>query len=267
LPAVRLAKLKSEIDRLLESFGSPAEFKRSLDNLLEFYSDRVYRAGQNVPFRPLTPTRHVPPLVIQQIELALRPYCSYYPLPAMALADSLWPDPYLETRRMAAFILGQAVVDPAQPVLQRLQNWAKPDVPTEIIELLFTLGTASLRKENPGLWLETLQSWLLGPDLERQRLGLKALLPLVEDPSFDNLPPIFRMITVFLHNPQQTLLASLQSLLEALIRRSPTEAHFFLRQILGSPTPPLTIRLIRHIIPLFSAEAQASLRKMMLVRS
>jgi hypothetical protein len=152
-------------------------------------------------------------------------------------------------------------------VLQRLQDWARPEVPTEIVDLLFTLGTVRLRKENPGLWLETLQSWMDGPDLERQRLGLKALLPLVEDPTFDNLPPVFRMITGFMHKPQQTHLAGLGSLLEALIRRSPTEAHFFLRQILGSPTPPLTVRLIRRLIPLFSPETQATLRKMMLVRS
>jgi hypothetical protein len=267
LPAVQLAKLKLEIERLLDSFGSPAEFKHSLDDLLEFYSDRVYRAGQTVTFRPLTPTRHVPRLVMQQLELALRPYCEAYAAAAFALADVLWPNPYLENRHLAIFILGQCAIDPPLPLMERLQEWAKPDVPTEIADLLFSLGTARLRKENPALWLNVIQSWLESPDLERQRLGLQALLPLVDDSSFYNLPPIFRMITAFMHNPQPMLLPGLGSLLEALIRRSPAETHFFLRQILGSPTPPLTVRLIRRLIPLFSPESQASLRKMMLVRS
>jgi hypothetical protein len=75
------------------------------------------------------------------------------------------------------------------------------------------------------------------------------------------------MITSFMHTSQPAMLPALQDLMEALIQRSPTEALFFLRQILGSPTPPPTIRLIRRLIPLFSPESQASLRKMMLVRS
>ena len=267
MPAVQLARLRDEIARLLEKFGSPPDFKRSLDDLLDFYADRVYRAGHNVAFRPLTPTRHIPPLVMQQVELALRPYCSYYTPASLALADILWPDLYLETRRLAVFILGQAALDPPQPVMQRIQGWAKPEVPTEILEMLFSGGTARLRKENPGLWLETIQTWLDSPDLDRQRLGLKALLPVIEDPAFNNLPPIFRMITSFMHTSQPAMLPALQDLMEALIQRSPTEALFFLRQILGSPTPPPTIRLIRRLIPLFSPESQASLRKMMLVRS
>ncbi len=267
MPAVQLAKLKTEIDRLLELFGSPEEFKRSLDDIMEFYSDRVYRAGQNVAFRPLTPTRHIQPLVMQQLELALRPYCTYYTPAALALVSVLWLDPYLEARRLAAYILGQCNIDPPQLVLGEIQDLAQPDVPTEILELLFTLGTVRLRKENPGLWLETIQSWLVSPDLDRQRLALRAILPLVADPAFNNLPPVFRMITPLMHNPQPVLTAGMQSLLEALIRRSPTEAQFFLRQVLGSPTPALTVRLIRRLIPLFSPEAQAGLLKIMLVRS
>ena len=267
MPAVQLARLKLQIDRLLENFGLPVEFKHNLDDILEFYADRTYRAGQTITVRPLTPSRHVSPLVIQQLELALRPYCASYPPAALALADILWPDPYLETRRMAVFMLGQASLDPPQPVLQRLAEWARPETPPEIIDLLLAIGTVRLRQEKPGVWLDTIQSWLQDPSLDRQRIGLKALLPLVDDPEFDNLPPIYRMITSFIHAPQPALLAVLQDVLEALIRRSQPEALFYLRQVLGSPTPPLSIRLIRRLIPMFGPDAQASLRKMMLVRS
>jgi len=267
LPAVQLARLKTEIAALSDLFASPDDFKRSLDHLLEFYADRVYRAGHNVQFRPLTPTRHVSRLVIQQLELALRPLCTANAPAALALSDALWPDPYIETRHLAVFILGQVTLDPPQPVLKRLMEWAKPAVPTEILKELFSAGTLRLRTEIPALWLETIQSWLDTADQETQDLGLKALLPVIEERQFNNLPPIFRMISPFMHSSQTAMLPELQDLLYTLIQRSPTESLYFLRQMLGSPTPPGVMRVIRRGISQFSPESQASLRKMMLVNS
>jgi len=267
MTAVSIARLKTEIAALGNLFARPDDFKRSLDHLLDFYANRTYRAGQNVQFRPITPARRVSRLVIQQLELALRPLCTANTSAALALSDALWPDPYIETRHLAVFILGQVNLDPPQPVVQRLVQWANPDVPTEILKLLFSAGTLRLRTELPPLWLETIQTWLDASDLETQVMGLKALLPVIQERQFNNLPPIFRMISPFMHSTQNAILPELQDLLETLIQRSPTESLFFLRQVLGSPTPSSVIRVIRRVISLFSPESQASLRKMMLLNS
>jgi hypothetical protein len=267
MPAVQIARLKHEIADLCDQFEQPLIFKRRLDDLLEFYADRVYRAGQNVPFRPQTPSHHVSALVIQQLELSLRIPCFENKPAALLLADTLWLDPFLEMRRLSVYILGQVTLDPPEPVLQRLQEWAKPQEPGEILKLLFTGGTARLRREMAPRWLESIQVWLDSSNLDRQELGLMALLPIVEDPQFDNLPPIFRMIGPFMVSTKPELLPELQDVLEGLARRSSTETLFFIRQILGSPTPSGITRMIRRLLPLFPPESQTSLKKMLLVRT
>jgi hypothetical protein len=267
MPAVKIARLKSEVAGLGDLFSQTEEFKRTLDHMLDFYSDRVYRAGHNVPPPPLIPIYHIHPLVMQQIELELQRKCQEDETAGLALADVLWTDRHFETRQLAVFLLGQVSLDPPQPVFQRFQEWARPDEPAEILELLFNRGSARLRKEQSGMWLETIQKWLDNSSPTLQNMGLQALQAVVSDRQFNNLPPAYRMISKFLHSPHPSLVRSLQDLLEALARRSPTETVYFIRQILGSPTPPVTIRMIRKILPLLPPESQASLRQMLITRS
>ena len=74
------------------------------------------------------------------------------------------------------------------------------------------------------------------------------------------------MISPFLYMTRPLVLPTLQDVLETLAQRSPMETVYFLRQILGSPTPPGTIRIVRRLMPLFDADTQNSLRKMLLAR-
>jgi hypothetical protein len=267
MPAVQIARLKNEVASLGDLFPQPTEFKHRLEALLDFYSDRVYRAGHSVPPAPLTPVYHIHPLVMQQIELELQRRMHENEAAGLTLADLLWSDRHLETRQLAIFLLSQVDLDPPQPVLERIRAWANPNEPDQIMLRLFDRGAARLRKDHSAVWLETIQLWLDNSSPAVQNMGLRALLAQVEDPQFSNLPPAYRMITKFLHSPHILVQHSLQDLLEALARRSPTETVFFLRQILGSPTPPVTLRMIRKVIPLLPAEGQASLREMLIART
>ena len=266
MPAVSIARLRAEVAGLSDLFARPAEFLTGLHQLLDFYADRVYRAGQAIPPAPLIPTYHTPPLVIQQLQRELRARCVQDPAAGLALADFLWTDPYIEVRKLAVFLLGQAPPKPVQPVLERIQAWARPQEPADILKLLLAEGTVRLRRELPETWLETIQTWVNDPSPGTQFLGIQALVPLVEDRQFANFPPVFRMISPFLFSPQAFLLPGLQDILEALARRSPIETAFYLRQILGSPTPPATIRIVRRLMPIFDAGTQDNLRKMLLAR-
>jgi len=267
MPAVQIARLKNEVAGLGNLFSRPIEFKRRLDHVLDFYADRVYRAGQTVPPPLLIPFYHIHPLVMQQIELELQRRCQEDETAAFALADLLWTDRHFETRQLAVFLLGQIPLDSPQPIFQRFQAWASPDEPAEILEMLFNRGSIRLRTEQSGMWLETIQKWLDSSSTALQNMGLQALLAVVNDRQFTNLPPAYRMISKFLHSPHTAVVRSLQNLLEALARRSPTETAYFLRQILGSPTPMTTIRMIRKVLPLLPAEGQANLHQMLIARS
>ncbi len=266
MPAVSIARLRGEIADLGDLFARPAEFSYSLHRLLDFYADRVYRAGQAIPPAPMIPTYHTPPLIIQQLQLELRARCVQDPAAGLALADFLWPDVYMEVRRLAVYLLGQVPPAPPEPVLERLKAWARPVEPASIIKLLLSDGSSRLRQELPETWLETIQAWINDPSPGIQFLGIQALVALVDDRQFNNFPPVFRMISPFLHTPKPNLLHGLQDILEAMVRRSPVETAYYLRQILGSPTPPPTIRIIRRLMPLLDANNQDVLRKMLLTR-
>jgi hypothetical protein len=266
MPAVSIARLRAEVAWLGDLFGHPAEFSAGLHRLLDFYADRIYRAGQAIPPAPLIPTYHTPALVIQQLQLELRTRCLQDPPAGLALADILWSDTYMEVRKLGVYVLGQVPPKPLQPVLERIQAWARPQEPADMLRILLTEGTSRLRQEMPDTWLETIQTWVNTSVPETQFLGIQALIPLVEDRPFTNFPPVFRMISPFLYSPQAILLPGLQDILEILARRSPMETAFYLRQILGSPTPLATIRIVRRLMPIFDASTQDGLRKMLLAK-
>ncbi len=266
MPAVSIARVRAEVAGLGDLFERPAEFSTGLHLLLDFYADRVYRAGQAIPPAPLIPTYHTPPLVIQQLQLELRARCVQNPAAGLSLADILWSDTYMEVRRLGIFLLGQVPLEPVQPVLERIQAWARPQEPADLLKLLLAESTGRLRRELPGTWLEAIQTWVNDPAPGIQFLGIQALVALVEDRQFTNFPPVFRIISPFLFSSQALLLPGLHDILENLARRSPTETAFYLRQILGSPTPPATIRIVRRLMPIFDAGTQDGLRKMLLSR-
>jgi hypothetical protein len=55
--------------------------------------------------------------------------------------------------------------------------------------------------------------------------------------------------------------ADLVEVIKALIQRSPVETAYFLRQILAISSNPNTARVVRRLLPEFSPDLQASLRK------
>ena len=63
-----------------------------------------------------------------------------------------------------------------------------------------------------------------------------------------------------------SLQPALQDVLTALVRRSPQETLYYLKQILASSSQVNTARLIRRLLPLFSPENQASLRQALVSR-
>jgi hypothetical protein len=260
MPAVQLARLKTETGLLLEKTARPVDFSRALADLFDFYADRVYRPGQTVQPASRIPVYHIPALVIQQLRLEIRPFCRANPTGTLLLFDILWEDLYLEPRQLGAFMLGQVSPEPPVPILDRLENAIRGTQDNLLILTVLDDGAASLRREKTRSWLDRIQIWLNHSDLEFQQAGLQALLPLINDRSFENLPPIFRLISPLLQTAPVPLQPLLQDVMAALVDRSPQEALFFLKQILTIAATPATNRLIRRLLPLFSTSNQASLR-------
>jgi hypothetical protein len=92
---------------------------------------------------------------------------------------------------------------------------------------------------------------------------LKALLPAIHDREFENLPPVYQMVSPLVQTPSPSLQSELDITIQALARRSPTETAYFLRQVLGTGTGINTVRMVRRALPAFSEELQEGLKTAM----
>lgn len=263
MPAVERSHLREQIARVVAVFDDAGEFRRSLSRLLELYTNHAYRAGQAVPARPLLPSYHLPPLVLHQVEIELTAATQRDPVSALTNIDALWKSEYLEQRSLAAMMLGQVHLSQAEGVLERLQEWAVPEENRQALELLLTRGTFRLRREGPDALIELVRDWIASPRPEMRSIGLKALLPLIQDEQFHNLPPVFNLLSPLLQRLPHPLFNDLQEILSALTAREPAEAAFFIRQILGTSQNPDLARICRKVLPLLPDEMQTPLRRLL----
>lgn len=261
MPAAELPRLHAQINELIARFDDPVRLRNGLRDLLDLYSNRAYRPGQAVRPQPLLPSYRVPPLIMRQLELEFSKACQEQPEQALLVVDQLWHDPYLEPHLLAAYLIGTIPASQESGIMSLLRAWAQPTENFRILETLFQLGTVTLRRTRPEPLLALFEEWLTGVKTDQRALGIRALIPLIQDPQFENIPPIFRMLSPLIQTAPSNLHVDLQSAIEALAKRTPTETVFFLRQTLSLAASPNTARLIRRCLPSFDAAQQASLRK------
>jgi hypothetical protein len=142
----------------------------------------------------------------------------------------------------------------------RIRTWIKPELEDYLINALLTHGLVYLRQQEPEAIIRLVQNWLLSEDRFARLLGLRALIPMIEDPGFENLPVFFRMIQPITRTTQPALRQELLDVLAALASRSPKETAYFLRQTLDMPGATDTPWLIRQSLGKFPPDIQTSLR-------
>ncbi len=264
MPAVQLDRLKYQIQQLLLSFSDSGQFEKKLTELFEMYANRVYRPGQNMLAVRRTPMYFVPPILLRQLEFQLAPHCRQNPKKALELADVLWKASHLEQKLVAAFILGQCPLNPIEAITERLLAWCIPDEDSTVLQAVLNQGSEEIRLVQPETWLSLILSWLERETPAYQKMGLNALLPLVQDRNFENLPPIYRLISPVVQNPSPVYQNELVDLIGVLAKREPVETAFFIRQSLNLGLPQSTLRIFRRCLPAFDDPTQASLRNLLL---
>ncbi len=261
MPAVQLSRLKLQAAEVCEAAGNPAAFLRSLHGLFGQYADRTYRAGKSGRPPSLLPHYNIPRPVMRQIQTELERVFQKSPDYALPLADILWQDGGLETRLLAARILDQVEPEPPEPILERLAVWARPEEDPELLEALLSFGNSNLRARKPDLWLTLIARWLDDPSQPVQGMGLKALLSLVRDPTFINIPAVYRLLDPILKAAPSGLTGDLLAVLENLAERSPAETAFFLRQLISSGSEGSLARIVRKCLPFFSGSQLEGLKE------
>jgi hypothetical protein len=261
MPAIDLARLKKQTVHLADIFGEPSVFLRELREVLEFYVNRSLRS-QGVAPSSVLPTYRTPVVVLRQIEKELGSVAEKQPVLALELADALWDEGWLETRLLAAFLLGR-IPPQEERLLARLTAWTQAVRDPEVRAALLTTSLTRLRKETPDLFLILVKEWL---HPARQRMwsnGVQALVPLISSPEFDNIPPILEIVEPIIKVSPAALQFDLQELIITLFEASPDETIYFLQQILKETRSPLPAAALRRMLPELPQELQSNLRDML----
>jgi len=261
MPAIDLARLKKQTAQLADLFGQPTAFLREHREILDHYVNRTLRSQVVAPSSVL-PTYRTPPVVLRQIENELGPVAEKQPIQALELADALWDEGWLETRLLAAYVLGR-IPPQEERLLARLTAWTQAVRDPSVRAALLTTSLTRLRKETPDLFLVLVKEWL---HPARQRMwsnGIQALVPLISSPDFDNLPPIFEVVEPILKASPAALQSDMRELLTALYKASPDETIYFIQQILKDTKSPLPAVTLRRMSPDLPHDFQVHLRELL----
>ena len=260
MPAVELSRLNTQIRLLTQCYASASDFVKGLCDLYEFYSDRTFNKSDAGRRNLTVPAYNTTPLINRQFELEFGKLCQQNPLSSLDVIDELWKQSKLEPRRLAAFLLGKIPPEYSDRVITRLKSWSSPNEDHELVKYLQEAGSLLLRRQDTEKWLTVLRSWLESKSSQDQLFGLQSLLPLIHDPDYIDLPEVFDLVSIELAAPQPRISFTLQTVIEALARRTPNETVYLLKAILEKPHSKELPRLLRRVLPAFPQEQQKSLK-------
>lgn len=261
MPAIDLARLRKQANQLVDFFFLPEDFLKHLREMLDFYVNRTLRKKEKIAPGSNLPTYRTPSVVMRQIEKAIGPIAAENPHYALELADLLWDEGYIETRLLAAYLLGR-IPPQEERLLARLTAWTQQVLDKSVRVALLTTSLARMRVETPDEFLVVVGEWL---HPARQRFwsnGIQALLPMITDPRFENMPPIFELVKPVIEAAPGGLQTDLGNLINALYQDSPSETDYFLHEVLENSSNPLTTITLRRILNTLPSELQVSLREL-----
>lgn len=262
MPAIDQGRLRIQSANLVENFQDPPAFLRALRELLELYTNHTLRRSQS--FRHVSMVSHnTPNPVLRQIQSEMASRTDAQPADAVVLTEALWKEGTFEARLLASRLLGMIPLQHAIPALSRLPDWLAQSPDKEIRAALLTDALARMRSENPEAFFTLLEAWLRSPRTNLQVWGLRAIIPLLQDPDFENLPAAFRILRPAIEKAGPSTQMDLLACLQALTNLSPTETMMFLSEILARQPNPMLVRTLRRMLPSLHPELQGGLRDLL----
>lgn len=265
MPAIDLARLRKQANRLADFFFLPDEFMKHLREMLDFYVNYTLRTVENVAPGSNLKTYRTPPAVLTQIENELRSAAEANPHFALELADILWDEGALETRLLAAFLLGR-IPPQEERLLPRITAWTQQIRDPNVRAALLSTSLTRMRKETPDQFLTLVREYLHPERARSWSNGVQALIPMIADTEFENLPAIFDIVEPIIEEAPSTLQNDLTDLIVALYRASASETIFMLKHVLSNSQSPMTAVTLRRISPNFPPPLQKELRSLLLAQ-
>ncbi len=260
MPAIDLARLRKQANRLADFFFLPSEFMKHLREILDFYVNYTLRTKENVAPGSNLKTYRTPPAVLTQIENELRAVAEANPEFALELADMMWDEGALETCLLAAFLLGR-IPPQEERLLPRLTAWTQQVRDPDVRSALLSTSLTRMRKETPTQFFTLIREYLHPARMRTWSNGIQALIPMIADTANANLPPIFDIVEPIIEEAPSTLQNDLAELIVSLYRASANETTFMLKHVLENTQNPMTVITLRRISSSFPPPLQSSLRE------
>jgi hypothetical protein len=208
------------------------------------------------------PSHRTPAAVLKQIELAIGPSAAVGENSgaALALADRLWEEGSLESRLLAAFMIGH--VPPNQEQFsRRLSSWISQSRDGDLRNKLLDQGLARLRREARSAFLQMLQAWLTPEQTYSWGDAIRAATAALQDPSFTDVPPLLQALEPALRASPPRLQLEVEELIKALYGVSPSETTYYVRRIVADSSDPSTAAHFRRMAPSLPPELRTTIRE------
>lgn len=257
MPAIQPAQLKIQAAELAQKSTDPEDFCKALHGFFERYSDRTYRPGKIGEPQPLLRAYHVPQPVINGVLRELEFLAQNDREAALTLIDTLWSEPNFEFHILAASLIGLVNPRPTKSILLRIQSWVTPKTERRLVDVIISPGLERMRREQADSYIQQIKLWLKSEKVYEQRIGIKAISPLVADGEFEDFPMIFDLIDPIIRNNSTQLRPDILNVIEVLISRSSKETAFFLQQLIKTNKGDTNIAwMVRHSIKYYPQETQ-----------
>ena len=262
MPAIDLARLRKQANRLADFFFLPDEFLKHLREMLEFYVNHTLRTKENVAPGSNLKTYRTPAAVLTHIENELKAVAEANPHFALELADVLWDEGALEIRLLAAFLLSR-IPPQEEHLLPRISAWTQQVRDPVVRSALLSTSLTRMRKETPTQLLALVREYLHPERARTWSYGIQALLPMIADATYENLPPILDIVEPVIEEAPAALQNDLAELVTALYRASASETIFMLKHILARTENPMTAITLRRISSMLSGPLQTEIRSLL----
>jgi hypothetical protein len=262
MPSIDLARLRKQSLRLADFFFAPGEFAHNLHRLLDSYVNYTARKRPALAPGVNLPSYRTPAVVMRQIEQDLSGLASNAENAdvTLDLADRLWDEAWLETRLVAAYLLGR-ILPVEGRLIARVTAWTSQVRDPRLRSKLLNTSLARMRKESPATFLQLIGEWLQPERTRFWTAAIEASIAAVADPDFINLPPLLSVLEPVVEAAPSQFQVELEELITALHRVSPTETAYFVRNVLIHSDNPMTAITFRRMAPSLPTELREEVRE------
>ena len=110
MPAIHPPRLRQQVEELVVQYADAERFSRLLKDLFTYYGEQTKRSDQQAKQAISLPGANVPLPVLREVANQMAPYAENAPHAVLNLCQTLWQQPLMDSRQLAAMLIGKLPV-------------------------------------------------------------------------------------------------------------------------------------------------------------